>query len=665
MNQNKRSKIFHDFKQFRIKKDTRSMSEICTTGGETFNLQTHQLFFKTYMEMNPNWDRYLLYHKIGTGKTCTAITMSEEYMRQNNNKNKVVVILPARLKSNFIDELLSPCTFGKYISKEQPDVAEAKRRIEKSYDIVSINSFRSMVMKEGNANGIVEFIREYTKNKLFVIDEVHNFLAQSSFSTESVLMDLIESNTFKYTESKEVSNSIMLKLITHFASDSAKFIFMTATPIFNKISQFYELVSIMVQHDKIQNISRNEFLQSLNLLRGKVSYFGGNAENAFPNVQRINHEVPIPALSKEENQLVNTKNKGKVMAFAQNLENDSFKIKERQLLVSYVPPSNKLNTKKDFTRVVKNLATWAPKIELMINMLDGDKKNKEQQKKKHLVYSTFVKRGLMIAKYAMEARGYVDILDVIHDNKKWNTYEYKVFAVWDGKLKDEEKRMIKSLMNSKENVDGKYLRIILGSPSIKEGISFKHVQDMHILDPVWNQAAKDQLEGRVIRYCSHADVPENDKTLKRSVKIHYYIGVVPPQENKEKENEKNEATADQLIYDYIIPMKQYEVNKAENALKKVAFDYHLFTNKNKNAEESKEPELDLDEESDLELSTSEPYIKRKQEKTPKNTCPSSRRPDSDNKCADENHYAKVNKHGDPCCYKKTKKMLKNQTSSDT
>ena len=46
----------------------------------------------------------LLFHGIGTGKTYTSITIAETIKSINPNM-KILVILPARLKTNFMDEL--------------------------------------------------------------------------------------------------------------------------------------------------------------------------------------------------------------------------------------------------------------------------------------------------------------------------------------------------------------------------------------------------------------------------------------------------------------------------------------------------------------------------------------------------------------------------------
>ena len=43
-----------------------------------FELDPHQLFVKNFLSMNTPYNSLLLYHGLGTGKTCSAITICEE-----------------------------------------------------------------------------------------------------------------------------------------------------------------------------------------------------------------------------------------------------------------------------------------------------------------------------------------------------------------------------------------------------------------------------------------------------------------------------------------------------------------------------------------------------------------------------------------------------------
>lgn len=142
-----RTKTYFDYKKYKQLKDNRTMDQICSNSNGKFELQIQQKFMKEQMHPSKKWQNLLLYHNIGSGKTCTGITMAEEWLSQKPT-NKVTVILPARLKTNFIDELLSQCAFQKYISDEDlkifngNDISKKKaiksaftKKIQESYDI--------------------------------------------------------------------------------------------------------------------------------------------------------------------------------------------------------------------------------------------------------------------------------------------------------------------------------------------------------------------------------------------------------------------------------------------------------------------------------------------------------------------------------------------------
>jgi len=121
--------------------------------------------------------------------------------------------------------------------------------------------------------------------------------------------------------------------------------------------------------------------------------------------------------------------------------------------------------------------------------------------------------------------------------------------------------MIKETFNHYDNNDGKNIKIIIGSPSMREGISLLRVRYIHIIDPYWNWSRMDQIIGRGVRYCSHKDMPKKE----RNVKIYIYIA----------RGSNNEKTID----DYILELaneKQKIINQFQNTLITSAIDYKLY-----------------------------------------------------------------------------------------
>ncbi len=669
----KRYEIFKKFQKYVQHKDNRPMNEICKSGEAEFALQAQQLFLKEYMQEYPDWKSLLLYHEIGSGKTCTAITMAEEYLRTNPN-NKIKVILPARLKTNFIDELISPCGMEVYLSQDDfkkftdssTKLAEKNKiktrfttAISRKYDIMSFEKFKNNALNSKNIadlnfdtldetkteeelktiifeklklkpKNLKDWIRRFTKNSMIIVDEVHNLLSDKYDVKKS--KDIFESG--KVTKRIKGMNTILFRLLTMYADPSCKMIFLTATPIFDNITQFQELVKAMNPSAEIKKNSK--LSDVIDNLRGKVSYFPGTSINAYPSVKYEYHNIQFSKTQDE--------NTYKVLTEDKDSEDDlleQFMSKQRQISLACMPNSKILNVDV----ILGNMNEYCPKIVKMIEVI-----NKEPGK--HIVYSNFVKSGLKIVEAALKREGWMNLFEVINDSKKWK--ESKVYALWDGSVKDKDKQTIKGIVNSKDNIFGDKIKIILGSPSIKEGVSFKHIQHIHLLDPVWNQSAKTQVEGRAIRYCSHVDITDSHKPLKREVVVDIYKSKPRPRGLVEK-------TCDEIIYDDIIPRKTKLVKAAENALKKVAIDHYLFRNMYSNSKlktpDSSKSDIELDRHDDVAIN-----MKAKKNKT-KNTCPKKRRPNEDGICP-ENTFKKKNKQGFECCYKVSKSKTVKKENQD-
>lgn len=631
----KRTEVFHNFRKFKQDRDSRSMDDICTNPDGEFRLQVQQKFLREYVQKYPEWKRLMLYHQIGSGKTCSSITLAEECMKMNPAL-KVTIILPARLRSNYFDELISPCGMDKYINKEDYELmfdskTSAKKKkdikarfmdaIKRKYEIISFEKFKIGATK---APSLKEWVENFTRNRLIIIDEVHNLLSEiyDKKKYEQIMTSGI------YTRSKG-TNTILFKYMSKNMHKTCKMLMLTATPIFNSIHQFKELVYIMDPEANHSNMKHARIGDVIHLLKGKVSFFPGTSPRAYPSVVETVHEVPITKTQYTETM--------KVMEHDNtNVDREAFMGLQRQISIAALPGGEKVSENID--KVVSNMKEYCPKVRLLLKMI-------KENVGKHVVYSSFIKSGINVITAALDAKGWVNFNSVKNDPSKWEQYRYKVYAVWDGSVKDGDKSVIKNVVNKVDNIDGKMVRILIGSPSMKEGVSFKHIQHMHLMDPVWNISSKKQVEGRAIRFCSHVDIPENHKHLKRTVDVHTYK-LVP------KVASKTFKTCDQEIYDHIIPSKEKLVNSCETALKKVAIDYFLFRNMyNKKREPSpravtttQDSVISLDEEDNIKFNA-----KKRQQKT--KTCPKKRRPDEHGNCP-EGLFKRKNLYDEECCYKR-------------
>ena len=55
-----------------------------------------------------------------------------------------------------------------------------------------------------------------------------------------------------------------------------------------------------------------------------------------------------------------------------------------------------------------------------------------------------------------------------------------------------------------DNMNGENIKVILGNSVTSEGMDFKNIREIHVLDPWYHLYKIEQIIGRGIRYCSHS-----------------------------------------------------------------------------------------------------------------------------------------------------------------
>ena len=69
-----------------------------------FELQPHQAFVKNFLSFQTPYSSLLLYHGLGSGKTCSAIGVCEEmrdYMKQMGTTKRIIIVASENVQDNF------------------------------------------------------------------------------------------------------------------------------------------------------------------------------------------------------------------------------------------------------------------------------------------------------------------------------------------------------------------------------------------------------------------------------------------------------------------------------------------------------------------------------------------------------------------------------------
>lgn len=141
-------------------------------------------------------------------------------------------------------------------------------------------------------------------------------------------------------------------------------------------------------------------------------------------------------------------------------------------------------------------------------------------------------------------------------------------------IPEEKHRILKQVFNNVENKDGKFIKIVLGSKVMNEGITLRNVKEVHILDVHFNLGKVDQAIGRAIRFCTHYDV-SNESNVFPTVEIYKYVASL-----------ESELSAEEELY-MKAELKYKLVNKTGRILQEEAIDCPLNRNGNVFAEELK------------------------------------------------------------------------------
>jgi len=250
---------------------------------------------------------------------------------------------------------------------------------------------------------------------------------------------------------------------------------------------------------------------------------------------------------------------------------------------------------------LKNFSTkFYEALKKINNLFDG-----KNGAKTAFVYSNLVKVGIEIFQEILLQNGYIEfqedgINNVTNtticyycgsqykdhaDDKLTHKFYPATFITITGKSSDEKvdvipedkKRILDTYFNNIENREGKYIKLILGSRVINEGVNMKNVGEVHILDVYFNLGKVDQAIGRAIRWCSHYRIT-NETNPFPEVKVYKYVVTL---------GEEGELSSEEELYKKA-EMKYILIKKLERAMKERAIDCPLNMNANVFNEEIKE-----------------------------------------------------------------------------
>lgn len=589
------------------------------------NLKTlfpHQAFMRNFISPETPYNSILLYHSVGTGKTCTSISVAEEFVPYLQEGSKIVVITKNDfLQKGYKEQIVSEtCTGNKYMKNEERILASKNpdewkntidKKIGKNYKIYNHQEFSNRV-KDGT-------VTRY-KNTVIIVDEVHNMVGTPKFSA-------------------------LKKIIKR--SSGTRLVLLTATPMYNEPYEIADIINILRLNDRVSGslptgdkfmktifgidgykknkehiqIGKSNITSSRNIkitstgkellkemTKGYISYIKGQDET-FPElieegdplykgsyINVIKAEMSKNQLHGYKKALEEDGNKGltslkNVIKGADEIDDKESKIAS-SLYRNAIAACNivykdgtfdsngekkhieikDFGKKTDSGKYLKKFVMKIPedytgkKLEeqsaKMYKVIDNLKKI-EKNGTAFIFSNNIINGHLGMVSAILEANGYYRYGS--KEKNKGNKGAYLLVTGDSNYTSKKDTQNLIKVFNSPANKDGSKIKIILGTMTMAEGITIKGLRQIHVMEPWWNLSRIDQIIGRGYRANSHEYL---DKKYK-NIRIYKYVATSP---NKE-------ITVEEGLYKYAEDKDVYS-RMIERCLKENAVECSLYKERN-------------------------------------------------------------------------------------
>jgi hypothetical protein len=564
-----------------------------------FKLQPQQRFLRRVLSPDAPTQGLLMVHGTGTGKTCTAIQIAEEYiLRPEFQDKRVLVLANPSVQDNFkgqifdIDRvsidpdgvmLSKQCTGRRYLDILKRSMPRALRSADaESRD--AIKKVTGRILKEFyEFQGYAAFGNELDRQRLTKTPGDLDVWIHETFDHRLVIID--EAHNLRTTTETDADAKIVsdaLRLITKKAVGMT-LVLLTATPMYDQFDEIMDYFNFFLWNEKKQASneslkvgdffsSNGDFLSEeresmfRTLCDTYVSYVRGENPFTFP------FRLPPPAEMVVEPRSFLTLT-GSVMSQEQAtiVEPLTLKAISEPRLICTLPDGKsfqetfqkvedqfRYKTKVPFLAPSK-VGEFSAKFKTIVNCIDSGKGVT-------FVYSNIVEQGAQLFAMCLEEHGFQPafgsslIAETSGEVRKGSKGKYVLFTSDTG---DAEIKRALTRLRRKENANGEDIRVIIASPKVSEGVDFKYVRQIHILDPWFNMSRIEQVIGRGMRTCSHSALPFEEQNCT----VYLHVCKFPDDPTK--------VALDEKIYRDIVEPKGIRIAKIKQILMESAMDCSL------------------------------------------------------------------------------------------
>lgn len=584
---------------------------LCSSSmSKDFKLQANQRFLRRVMSPESPTRSLLMVHGTGVGKSCTAIQIAEEYIiRPEFQDKRVLVLANPSVQENFkaqifdisrvsvdADGLLlsKQCTGRRYLDIIQRSQAESLRYTDKAsqqrvmnlankiigefYEFAGYQTFANMIDRQKliakTDNDMKKWIHETFDNRLIIIDEAHN------------LKETTETETNKLV-------AIALEQIIKTA-EGVTLVLLTATPMYDTFDEIVYYINLFLWNER--RLERTKMVKTSDIFteagefkEGYEKQFRGwcqkyisfvRGENPFTFPFRLpppDNMIALPdritdikgqPIKKQRKYLTLTK------SLVSPLQEEAIKdltvkaVSDSRLICVY--PENK-SFRETFEKseggykyrgekflAPSKISSYSSKFGLITKTIDATTGIV-------FVFSNIVESGAQLFAMCLEEHGFDPAMGnrlLKETSGEVNRGSKGKYVLFTSDISDSDIKKALVRLKRPENADGSDIRIVIASPKVSEGVDFRNIRQIHVLDPWFNMSRIEQVLGRGMRTCSHSMLPFEEQNCT----VYLHVCRYP---NSQQE------TVDEYIYRTFVEDKAIRIAKVKRIVMESAMDCEL------------------------------------------------------------------------------------------
>lgn len=242
-----------------------------------------QMLLRNYISQSTVYDSVLLYQSLGSGKTCSSISIAEGFKEYVHNVGRKIVVLVKNknLQKNFLNELLSKCSANEYLTDAEREIyfgmGNNGTGVEKAYNLQMKKEISNKVLRLISKSYMFitygTFVNRVLGAKVFEKDD----LGRKTNTVKRVNGDIqrkqpndaipnLNNTVVIVDEAHNITNNDIYTALHKVLSMSFNFrvVLLTATPMYDNPKEIFELSNILnASNYKLQLPIRNDLLNNV------------------------------------------------------------------------------------------------------------------------------------------------------------------------------------------------------------------------------------------------------------------------------------------------------------------------------------------------------------------------------------------------------------------